>query len=141
MRKFYLLLKQSICCEERAESLCPLTIDGILDEKVWQEEGYSEFIQTDPIDGAPPSEKTQVWIAALLGKQFIKLVLIANIIAWPIAFFMMNQWLQNFAYRLGVKIWVFLLSAFVALAVALMTVSYQSIKAALANPIDSLRYE
>lgn len=80
-------------------------------------------------------------ITALLWKQFVKLVLIANIIAWPIAFYVMNHWLQNFVYRTDVKIWVFLLSAFVALAVALMTVSYQSIKAALADPIDSLRYE
>ena len=80
-------------------------------------------------------------IAALLWKQFIKLVLIANIIAWPIAFYIMNRWLQNFVYRIDIKIWMFLLSAFVALAVALMTVSYQSVKAALANPIDSLRYE
>jgi putative ABC transport system permease protein len=80
-------------------------------------------------------------ITALLWKQFIKLVLIANVIAWPIAFYVMNRWLQNFVYRIDVKIWMFLLSAFLAIAVALMTVSYQSIKAALANPIDSLRYE
>ena len=80
-------------------------------------------------------------ITALLGMQFVKLVLIANLIAWPIAFIIMNHWLQNFVYRTDIKVWVFLLSAFVALAVALMTVSFQSVKAALANPMDSLRYE
>jgi len=53
----------------------------------------------------------------------------------------MNKWLQNFAYRVNIGIWVFVLSASLALIIALVTVSYQSIKAALANPVESLRYE
>ncbi len=68
-------------------------------------------------------------------------MLIANIIAWPVAFYAMNKWLQNFAYRIDMTIWPFLLSGFFALMIALLTVSYQAVKAALANPIESLRYE
>ena len=80
-------------------------------------------------------------IIVLLWKEFIKLILIANILAWPIAFLIMTHWLQNFAYRIDIKIWMFLLSAFVALVIALLTVSYQSIKASRTNPVESLRYE
>jgi putative ABC transport system ATP-binding protein len=61
--------------------------------------------------------------------------------AWPVAYFAMNKWLQNFAYRISIGIWTFVLSGLIALVLALLTVSYQSIKAALANPVQSLRYE
>jgi putative ABC transport system permease protein len=74
-------------------------------------------------------------------KDFGKWVVIANIIAWPIAYFAMNKWLQNFAYRTKLNLWIFILSGFAALTITLLTVSYQSIKAARANPVDSLRYE
>ncbi len=77
----------------------------------------------------------------LLNKDFIKRVLIANLIAWPLAYYAMNKWLQNFAYRISINIWMFLASAAVALIIALLTVSYQSVKSALGNPVDSLRYE
>jgi putative ABC transport system permease protein len=80
-------------------------------------------------------------IFVLFAKDFSRWVLIANIIAWPIAFFAMNKWLQNFAYRIDMTIWPFLLSGFFALMIALLTVSYQAVKAATANPIESLRYE
>lgn len=80
-------------------------------------------------------------IVLLLSKEFTKWVLVANIIAWPIAWYVMSKWLQNFAYRVNIGIWVFILSASLALMIALITVSYQSIKAALANPVESLRYE
>jgi putative ABC transport system permease protein len=86
--------------------------------------------------GASSSE-----IALFLSKEFTKLVLIANIFAWPIAFYVMNKWLENFAYRASIGIFLFLLPAMAALIIALFTVSYQSIKAATANPVDSLRYE
>jgi putative ABC transport system permease protein len=82
-----------------------------------------------------------IGIVALLNKQFTKWVLIANIIAWPIAYYAMFRWLQGFAYRINLGIWIFALAAIVALGIAVVTVSYQSIKAALANPADSLRYE
>jgi putative ABC transport system permease protein len=68
-------------------------------------------------------------------------VLIANCIAWPLAWFVMNRWLQDFAYRIDVGIWIFLLAGALALVIAQLTVIYQSIKAAIANPVDSLRYE
>ena len=80
-------------------------------------------------------------ILLLLGKELTKWVLIANIIAWPVAWILMNYWLQNFAYKTSIEWWVFLLSGGIALLIAAITVSSQAIKAALANPIDSLRYE
>jgi len=80
-------------------------------------------------------------ITFLLSRQFTRWVLIANLISWPVAYYFMNKWLQNFAYRTDMSIWIFLLSGFAALVIALLTVSFQTIKAATANPVDSLRYE
>ena len=80
-------------------------------------------------------------IVVMLSKEFTKWVVISNGVAWPVAYYFMNKWLQNFAYRIDMGIWIFFLSAILALAVALVTVSYQSIRAATANPVDSLRYE
>ena len=80
-------------------------------------------------------------ILYLLSKDFLKLVLIANLIAWPIAYYAMNQWLQSFAYRINLGISTFILSGLIALLIALLTVSYQAIKAARANPVEALRYE
>lgn len=73
--------------------------------------------------------------------DFSKWVLAANVIAWPVAYFAMNKWLQNFAFKTDIGLWVFVLSGAASLAIALMTVGYQSIKAALADPADALRYE
>jgi len=80
-------------------------------------------------------------IVLLLSKEFGKWVLVANVIAWPIAWYGMSKWLQNFAYRTNITWTAFIMSAGIALLIALLTVSYQSIKAALANPVQSLRYE
>jgi putative ABC transport system permease protein len=80
-------------------------------------------------------------IITLLSREFTKWVLIANLLAWPIAYLAMNRWLQNFAYKMSLNPWVFVLAGFLAFAIALATVSYQSITAALSDPIDSLRYE
>jgi putative ABC transport system permease protein len=80
-------------------------------------------------------------IVFMLSKQFTKWVLLANIIAWPVAYFAMQSWLQGFAYRVNIGILTFVLSALVALLIALLTVSYQAIRAAVANPVDALRYE
>jgi len=80
-------------------------------------------------------------IVFLLSKQFTKWVLIANLFAWPAAYFVMKEWLKSFAYRINIGIWVFVLSGMLAVGIALITVSYQALKAARANPIDSLRYE
>jgi putative ABC transport system permease protein len=80
-------------------------------------------------------------IIVLLSKQFLKWVAVANIIALPIAWYMSYAWLRNYPYRTGTGVWVFILTACMTLVIALMTVSYQAIKAARANPVDSLRYE
>ncbi len=80
-------------------------------------------------------------IVLLLSQEFTKWVLVANVIAWPIAYYVMSRWLQSFAYRIDVKLWMFLLAGLAAFLIALLTVSFQAIKAALANPVESLRYE
>jgi len=77
----------------------------------------------------------------LLSKEFLKWLVLANLIAWPVAYYFMNRWLQDFAYRININWWIFVLSGSIALAIALLTVSYQAIKAATANPVESLRYE
>jgi putative ABC transport system permease protein len=80
-------------------------------------------------------------IILMISREFTRWVLLANITAWPIAYYIMHRWLQSFAYRSGIGWLVFILSGFIALAIALLTVSFQSIKAATVNPVDSLRYE
>lgn len=80
-------------------------------------------------------------IIFLLSKEFVIWVIIANIVAWPIAYYLMNKWLQEFAYRIDIGLWIFLLAGSMALIIALMTVSSQAIKAATANPVESLKYE
>jgi putative ABC transport system permease protein len=80
-------------------------------------------------------------VTALLSKDFLKLVVIAFVIASPIAWYMMNKWLQDFAYKIDISWWIFALAAFLSVLITLVTVSFQSITAALANPVDSLRSE
>ncbi|MBD3275966.1 MAG: FtsX-like permease family protein [Candidatus Marinimicrobia bacterium] len=80
-------------------------------------------------------------ILGLLTQDFVKWILLANLIAWPVAWYAMSKWLQNFAYRIDLTIWPFLLSGLAALAIALITVSWQAIRAATVNPVDALRYE
>lgn len=80
-------------------------------------------------------------IVSLLTNDFIKLVLLANLFALPAAYFAMNKWLQKFAYHINMEWWLFAAAAGLTLAIALATVSAQAIKAALANPVESLRYE
>jgi putative ABC transport system permease protein len=80
-------------------------------------------------------------VVVLLAKDFLKLVILANVIAWPVAYFALRKWMQSFAYQEGVGIWVFVLTAILAIGIALLTVSFQSIKAAVSNPIDAIKYE
>ncbi len=82
-----------------------------------------------------------VSIVTLLSKDFLKLVLIAIVIASPVAWWAMNQWLRDFSYRIDIAWWVFALSGLLAIVIALLTVSFQSIRAALMNPVKSLRSE
>ena len=88
------------------------------------------------INGAKVAE-----VMTLLNKGFIKLVVIAFIIAVPIAWYSMHKWLQNFAYRTDITWWIFALAGLIALGIALLTVSWQSWRAATRNPVEALRYE
>jgi putative ABC transport system permease protein len=88
------------------------------------------------VNGARVSE-----ILAMLNRDFVKWVAIAFVIATPIAYFAMNKWLENFAYKTSLSWWIFALAGLLALGIALLTVSFQSYKAATKNPIESLRYE
>ena len=80
-------------------------------------------------------------IFSLLSKDFLKLVLIAFVLATPIAWYMMSKWLQDFAYRTNISWWVFALSAILAIVITLITISFRAIRAAVANPVESLRSE
>jgi len=80
-------------------------------------------------------------IAGMLSKNFLKLVLIASLIAFPVAWWMMHKWLEDFAYRVSISWWIFFVSGAIALLIAIFTVSFQAIKAARANPVKSLRTE
>lgn len=86
--------------------------------------------------GASVNQVTQ-----MLSKEFLKLVLIASLIAFPVAWWAMKKWLQSFAYRIDISWWVFAVAGLTALCIALITVSFQAIKAAVANPVKSLRTE
>lgn len=80
-------------------------------------------------------------IVKLLSKDFLKLIFVAIIIATPIAWWAINKWLEGFAYRINISWWVFVIAGILALLIALITISVKAIKAALANPVDSLRTE
>ena len=80
-------------------------------------------------------------IVMLLSKEFLILIMISNVIAAPIAYYFMQLWLENFAYRITIEPGVFLLAAVLSLLIALATVSTQAVRAAMMKPVDSLRYE
>jgi putative ABC transport system permease protein len=80
-------------------------------------------------------------IVILLSKEFTKWVLLANVIAWPVSYYIMNKWLEGFAYRTELNLWIFFLSGGGALLISILTVIYQAVKAAVANPVESLRNE
>jgi len=80
-------------------------------------------------------------ILSLLTKDFSKLVLIAIVISSPIAWYIMNNWLQSFAYKIELSWWIFLVSGLVVIIIALFTVSIHTLRAAVSDPVKSLRYE
>jgi ABC-type antimicrobial peptide transport system permease subunit len=84
---------------------------------------------------------TSANIVYLFSKEFIILIAIAFVIATPIAWYYMNQWLQDYAYRIDVSWWIFFVGGIAAIVIALATISFQAIKAAMANPVKSLRTE
>jgi putative ABC transport system permease protein len=109
---------------------------GIFGLAVFHSEQRVKEIGIRKVLGATVAE-----ITTMLTKNFTKWVIVANLLAWPVAYFAANKWLQNFAYRIEIQWWVFALSGGLALLIALATVSTQAIKAALANPVEALRYE
>ena len=80
-------------------------------------------------------------LVLLLSKAFLKLVLVANIIAWPVAYYLTNTYLQNFAYRASFSLWPFVVSGVLALLIALLTVGTQAFRVAHTNPAEILRHE
>jgi putative ABC transport system permease protein len=80
-------------------------------------------------------------ITFMLAKDFLLLVIIANLIAWPAAYYFLNMWLADFAYKINITLWIFIFSGLAAVIVAIITVSYHALKSALSNPINSLRIE
>jgi putative ABC transport system permease protein len=80
-------------------------------------------------------------VITLLSKDFLSLVIVASIIAFPIAWWVMNQWLQDFVYRVSIGWWIFLIAGIIAVIISLLTVSFLAVKAAVANPVNSLRSE
>ncbi len=80
-------------------------------------------------------------IIRLMTREFVILIAVANVIAWPVAFWVMKGWLKDFSYRVSLSVWLFVGAGLLTLAIALLTVSYQAVRAALADPANSLRYE
>ena len=80
-------------------------------------------------------------VITLLSKDFLRLVAISSVVAFPLAWWLMHNWLQDFAYRINISWWVFVIAGGLAVVIALLTVSFQAIKAAVANPVKSLRTE
>ncbi|MFV0590647.1 MAG: FtsX-like permease family protein [Draconibacterium sp.] len=113
-----------------------ISVLGILGMALFAIERRTKEIGIRKVNGAKVSE-----ILTLLNKDFIKWVAIAFVIATPISYYFMNNWLENFAYKTGLSWWIFALAGVLALGIALVTVSFQSWKAAIKNPIESLRYE
>jgi len=80
-------------------------------------------------------------VFATLSGSFLKWVIIANIMAWPLAYYAMSRWLEGFVYHTRLSPWIFILAAIISLLIALLTVSFQTLRAASRNPVDALKYE
>ena len=113
-----------------------ITCLGLLGQILQNAERRVKEIGIRKINGANTSE-----IMSMLNRSFIKFVAIAFVIATPIAYYAMTKWLQNFAYKTTLSWWIFALAGSLALLIALLTVSWQSWRAATRNPVEALRYE
>lgn len=102
---------------------------------------YAAELRTKEIGVRKVLGATVSQILALLSKDFVRWVLAANLVAWPLAYYAMYRWLQNFAYRIQISPMTFVLAAALALLVALATVCFHAARAAMSNPVESLRYE
>ena len=109
---------------------------GLIGLSLFMTERRTKEIGIRKINGAKSVE-----IFSLLSKEYVLWVMISIIIACPVAWYAMNKWLQNFAYRINISWWVFALASAIALLIAFLTVGFQSYKAAGKNPVDALRYE
>jgi putative ABC transport system permease protein len=109
---------------------------GLIGLSLFMTELRTKEIGIRKINGAKSFE-----IFFLLSKEYLLWVLISIIIASPIAWYVMNKWLQKFAYRINISWWVFATAGIIALLIALLTVSFQSYKAASKNPVEAMRYE
>jgi len=109
---------------------------GLLALTILAMQNRTKEIGIRKVNGAKVSE-----ILAMLNKEFIKWVVIAFVIATPIAYYAMHKWLESFAYKTNLSWWIFALAGLLALGIALLTVSWQSWRAATRNPVEALRYE
>ena len=118
-------------------SICILiSIIGISTLALFISQQRTKEIGIRKVNGAKVSE-----ILSMLNKDFVKWVAIAFVIATPIAYYAMKKWLENFAYKTELSWWIFALAGLLALGIALLTVSWQSWRAATRNPVEALRYE
>ena len=113
-----------------------LCVLGILGLSLSMNERRIKEIGIRKVNGATVKE-----ILILLNKNFVRWVAMAFVLATPIAWYAMSGWLENFAYKTTLSWWIFLLSGILALVIALLTVTWQSWKAAAQNPVEALRYE
>jgi ABC-type antimicrobial peptide transport system permease subunit len=109
---------------------------GMIALSAFMAERKTKEIGIRKVFGASTSNITFLFLG-----EFAKWVLLANVIAWPVAYFFINKWLQNFAYRIDIKIWIFIFAGLSALVIAMITVGYQAVKTAVADPIKALKYE
>ena len=113
-----------------------ISIIGISAMALFISQQRTKEIGIRKVNGATVSE-----ILALLNTSFVKWVVVSFVLACPIAWYVMNKWLENFAYKTALSWWIFALAGVLALIIALLTVSFQSYKAATRNPVEALRYE
>jgi len=109
---------------------------GLIALSAFMAERKAKEIGIRKVFGASTSNITFLFLG-----EFAKWVFLANVIAWPVAHLFINKWLRNFAYRIDIKIWIFIFAGLSALVIAMITVGYQAVKTALANPIKALKYE
>ncbi|MBT3606572.1 MAG: FtsX-like permease family protein [Candidatus Latescibacteria bacterium] len=135
-RRYQTEMKQSklyAVCSGLAIAIACLGLLGLV--------AYTAEVRTKEIGVRKVLGATDVSIVSLLTKEFLVLVALASLLAWPIAYYALNDWLQNFAYRIELSLVYFIASTGVALVITLITIAYQALKAARANPIEALRYE